>query len=178
MNTLTLIAAVLAVLILGFLAFVASKPNVFRVSRSRLVKAKPEAIFPLIDDFKAWTQWSPYEGRDPNMARTYGAISQGQGAVYEWSGDKKTIGSGRMEILDRTVASKVVIKLDFFTPFEGHNTGEFTMEAQGDGTLVTWSMYGPAPFMSKLMGTLFDMDKMIGKDFEIGLANLAKLTEG
>jgi hypothetical protein len=82
-----------------------------------------------------------------------------------------------MEILDTSVPAKIVIKLDFFKPFEGHNTAEFTMLPQGDATNVTWAMYGPAPFMSKVMQVFMNMDNMIGKDFEIGLANLKSLTE-
>src|ERR1019366_1099011 len=87
------------------------------------------------------------------------------------------VGSGRMEILDASVPSKIVIKLDFFTPFEGHNTAEFTMLPQGDATNLTWAMHGPAPFMSKVMQVFINMDNMIGKDFAIGLANLKRLTE-
>jgi hypothetical protein len=109
------------------------------------------------------------------MKRTFSGAESGKGAVYAWDGDKN-VGSGRMEILD-TVPSKILIKLDFFKPFEGHNTAEFTMLPQGDGTNLTWTMYGPANFMSKLIQVFMNLDNMIGKDFEAGLANLKKLTE-
>jgi hypothetical protein len=110
------------------------------------------------------------------MKRTYGGAESGKGATYAWDGDKN-VGSGRMEILDASAPQKIVIKLDFFTPFEGHNTAEFTMLPQGDGTDVTWVMYGPANFMSKLIQVFMNLDNMIGKDFEAGLAKLKQLTE-
>jgi len=104
------------------------------------------------------------------------AAASGRGAVYAWEGNKN-VGSGRMGILDSSAPSKIVIKLDFFQPFEGHNTAEFTMLPQGDATNVTWLIHGPAPFMSKLMQVFINLDNMIGKDFEAGLANLKRLTE-
>ena len=110
------------------------------------------------------------------MKRTYGGAASGKGAVYAWEGNKN-VGSGRMEITDVSAPSKVVIKLDFFVPFEAHNTAEFTMLPQGDGTSLTWLMHGPAPFISKLMQVFMNIDKMVGKDFEVGLANLKKLAE-
>jgi hypothetical protein len=99
-----------------------------------------------------------------------------QGRRLRLGGDKN-VGSGRMEIMDASAPSKIVIKLDFFTPFEGHNTAEFTMLPQGDATNVTWLMNGPAPFMSKVMQVFINLDNMIGKDFEAGLANLKRLTD-
>jgi hypothetical protein len=110
------------------------------------------------------------------MKRSYSGAASGKGAVYAWNGNKN-VGSGRMEILDAAAPSKIVIKLDFFTPFEGHNTAEFTMLPQGDDTNVTWLMHGPAPLMSKVMQVFINIDKMIGKDFEAGLANLKRLAE-
>jgi len=110
------------------------------------------------------------------MKRTFSGAESGKGAVYAWDGNKN-VGSGRMEILDISAPSKIVIKLDFFTPFEGHNTAEFTMLPQGDATNITWVMYGSASLMSKVMQVFINLDNMIGKDFEAGLANLKKLTE-
>jgi hypothetical protein len=110
------------------------------------------------------------------MKRSYSGEASGKGAVYAWEGNKN-VGSGRMEILDASAPAKIVIKLDFFTPFEGHNTAEFTMLPQGDATNVTWLMHGPAPFMSKVMQVFINLDNIIGKDFEIGLANLKRLAE-
>jgi hypothetical protein len=110
------------------------------------------------------------------MKRTYCGAESGKGAIYAWDGNKN-VGSGRMEILAASAPSKIQIKLDFFTPFEGHNTAEFTMLPQGHATSLTWLMHGPAPFMSKLMQVFMNIDNMIGKDFEIGLANLKRLAE-
>lgn len=98
------------------------------------------------------------------------------GAVYEWQGNSKA-GQGRMEIKQTTVPSSIQIQLDFLKPFEAHNTVEFSLQAQGDATEVTWKMYGPANFMSKLMGTVMSMDKLVGKDFEKGLNALKQVAE-
>ena len=175
-----IIAVVLAIVIAIVLILAATKPNTFSVRRATTVKAPPERIFPLINDFHQWGSWSPYENKDPAMKRSFSGAADGKGAVYGWEGNKN-VGSGRMEILDTSKPSKIVIKLDFFTPFEGHNTAEFTMLPQGDATNlttnVTWLMHGPAPFMSKVMQVFINLDNMIGKDFEIGLANLKRLTE-
>lgn len=165
------ILIVVAVAIAGLLLYAATKPDVFRVERSTLVNAPPENIYPLIADFHQWTKWSPYEKLDPAMKRTYGGAESGLGANYAWDGNKD-IGAGRMEIDEATPPSKIHIKLDFLRPFEANNRAEFTMTPEGDGTRLTWAMHGPANFISKLMGTLFDMDKMVGKDFETGLAAL------
>jgi uncharacterized protein YndB with AHSA1/START domain len=170
------IAVVLAVAIAIVLILAATRPDTFSVRRAATVKAPPEQIFPLINDFHQWASWSPYETRDPAMKRSYGGADSGQGAVYAWDGNKN-VGSGRMEILEASAPSKIVIKLDFFAPFEGHNTAEFTMLPQGDGTSVTWLMHGPAPFMAKIMHVFMNIDRMVGKDFETGLANLKRLTE-
>ena len=171
-----IIAVILAVAIAVVLILAATKPNKLRVQRAISIKAPPERIFSLISDFHQWLAWSPYEQKDPAMKRTYGGAERGTGAVYAWDGDGN-VGSGRMEILETSAPQKIVIKLDFFKPFEGHNTAEFTMLPQGDGTHVTWLMHGPANFMSRLIQVFLNLDKMIGKDFEAGLANLKTLTE-
>ena len=176
LEIIVIIAIVLVVAIAIILILAATKPDTFSVQRATVVKAPPERIFPLINDFHQWGTWSPYENKDPAMKRSYSGAASGQGAVYAWEGNKN-VGSGRMEILEASAPSKIVIKLDFFTPFEGHNTAEFTMLPQRDATNVTWLMHGPAPFMSKLMQVFINLDNMIGKDFEAGLANLKRLTE-
>ncbi len=175
-EVIAIVAVVLAVAIAVILILAATKPDTFSVRRATTVKAPPEKIFPLINDFHQWGGWSPYETKDPAMKRTYSGAASGRGAVYAWDGNKN-VGSGRMEILDASAPSKIQIKLDFFTPFEGHNTAEFTMLPQGDGTILTWLMYGPAPFMAKIMHVFMNIDNMVGRDFEIGLANLKRLTE-
>ena len=170
------IAVILAIAIAAILVLAATKPNTLRVQRSVGINAPPERIFPLISDFHQWLTWSPYEQKDPAMKRTYSGAERGKGAAYAWDGNKN-VGSGRMEILDVSAPSKIVIKLDFFKPFEGHNTAEFTMLPQGDGTHVTWVMHGPANFMSRLIQVFMNLDNMIGRDFEAVLANLKTLTE-
>ena len=175
-EVLVIIAVILAVAIAAVLILAATKPTTLRVQRSVSINAPPERIFSLISDFHQWVTWSPYEQKDPAMKRTYSGTERGRGAVYAWDGDKN-VGSGRMEILDVSAPSKIVIKLDFFKPFEGHNTAEFTMLPQGDGTHVTWLMHGPANFMSRLIQVFMNLDNMIGKDFEAGLANLKTITE-
>ena len=171
-----IIAVVLAIAIAVILILAAAKPDRFGIQRATTVKAPPEKIFPLINDFHQWGTWSPYENKDPAMKRSYSGAASGEGAIYAWEGNKN-VGSGRMEILDSSAPSKIVIKLDFFTPFEGHNTAEFTMLPHGDATDLTWLMHGPLPLMGKIMHVFINMDRMIGKDFEIGLANLKRLTE-
>jgi uncharacterized protein YndB with AHSA1/START domain len=175
-----IIAIVLAIAIAIVLILAATKPDTFQVQRAATIKAPPEKIYPLIYDFQQWKGWSPWENKDPAMKRSYSGAESGKGAVYAWDGNKN-VGSGRMEILEASVPSKIVIKLDFFKPFEGHNTAEFTMLPQGDATNlttdVTWLMHGPAPFVSKVMQVFMNIDNMIGKDFEVGLANLKRLTE-
>jgi Polyketide cyclase / dehydrase and lipid transport len=174
---LAIIAVVLAIAIAVVLILAATKPDTFTVQRAAVVKAPPEKIFPLINDFHQWGTWSPWEGKDPGMKRNYSGAASDRGAVYAWDGNKN-VGSGRMEILDTSSPSKIVINLDFFKPFEAHNTAEFTMLPQGDGaTNISWVMHGPAPFVSKMMKVFMNIDKMVGKDFEIGLSNLKKLTE-
>ncbi|MFL6835706.1 MAG: SRPBCC family protein [Bradyrhizobium sp.] len=175
-ETIVVIAVILAIAIAVVLVLALTKPSIFRVQRTTTVKAPAEKIFPLINDFHQWSAWSPYEHKDPAMKRTYSGAASGMGAVYAWEGDKN-VGSGRMEILDASAASKIVIKLDFFKPFEAHNTAEFTMLPQGDATILTWLMHGPAPFMHRVMQVFMNIDSMIGKDFEAGLDNLKKLTE-
>ncbi len=175
-ETLVIIAVVLAIVIAVVLILAAGKPDTFRIERTAVLNASAEKIFPLIADFHQWLNWSPWEGRDPALKRTYSGNERGKGAVYAWDGNKN-VGSGRMEILDASVPSKIVIKLDFLKPFEAHNTAEFTMLPQGGATNVTWVMHGPAPFMSRVMQVFMNMDRMIGSDFEAGLANLKAASE-
>lgn len=175
-ETIAIVAVVLAIAIAVVLVLAATKPDTFGVQRAAIVRAPPEKIFPLISDFRQWGSWSPYEHKDPAMKRTYSGAVRGNGAVYAWEGDSN-VGSGRMEILDAAAPSKIVIKLDFSTPFEAHNIAEFTMLPQDDATRVTWRMHGPAPFMARIMHVFINIDKMVGKDFEAGLANLKRLAE-
>jgi hypothetical protein len=170
------VGAVIAVVLIVVLLLAASKPDTFIIQRTATVKAAPGKVFPSINDFHNWAAWSPYEKLDLSMKKTFSGAASGKGAIYEWEGNSKA-GKGRMEIVDSSVPNKITIKLDFLKPFEGHNTSEFTMSPRGDSTEITWSMHGPTPFMMKVMHVFVNMDKMLGKDFETGLANLKAVTE-
>ena len=170
------VLAVIVVAVIALLLYAATCPNSFRVQRSLRINAAPDRLFALLNDFRQWSGWSPWEKMDPNMQRTFSGPDVGVGTVYEWQGNKK-VGKGRMEILESSPSTRLRIKLDFFSPFEAHNTTEFTLQPQSNGTDVIWIMYGPSPFMSKLMGVVFNMDKLVGGDFERGLTNLKVLAE-
>ena len=170
------IALIIVLAIAALLVFAATRPDTFSVQRSATIQAPPEKIFALINDFPSWQTWSPWEKLDPALKRTLSGAPTGKGSVYEWSGNAK-VGAGRMEIIDAAAPNKVEIKLDFIKPFEGHNQTIFSLQPRGETTEVTWAMSGPAPFISKLMGVFFNMDTMIGKDFEAGLANLKSAVE-
>ena len=178
LEIIAIIAVVLAIAVAVVLVLAAMKPDSFSVRRSAPIQAPAERIFPWINDFQQWTKWSPWEDRDPAMKRSFGGSASGKGAVYAWEGNKN-VGSGRMEILDASSPSKIVIKLDFFKPFEAHNTAEFTFAPERDAstTNVIWVMQGPSSFMSKVMQVFMNFDAMIGRDFEAGLANLKRLAE-
>jgi carbon monoxide dehydrogenase subunit G len=168
--------AVLAIVVVVVLILAASKPDSFRVERKATVKTDPGHVFQCINDFHNWAEWSPFEKIDPNMKKTFSGAASGKGAVYEWKGNNKA-GTGRMEILESSAPTKITIRLDFLKPFEGHNTSEFTMVPKGDSTEVTWAMHGPSAFMMKVMHVFVSMDKMMGKDFEAGLANMKAVAE-
>lgn len=170
------IALIFAVAIAVIFIFAATKPDNFVVQRSLTIQAAPDKIYPLIADFHRWVLWSPYEKLDPTLQRTYGGMAAGKGASYQWSGNKQA-GKGSMEIIAASEPTDIVIQLDFTEPFAAHNTAEFTLAPNGENTTVTWTMRGLSPFISKIMQVFFNMDKMIGPDFEAGLANLKVIAE-
>lgn len=171
-----IIAIVVAVLIAGVLLFAATKPDVFQVQRNVSIKAPPEKVYALINDFKQWGAWSPWEKKDPGMKRTFGAITAGKGATYAWDGNKD-VGKGSMEIVEAAPSSKIRLRLDFETPFEAHNSVTFTLEPRDGGTQVNWLMEGPVPYFAKIIHVFINMDRMVGGDFETGLASLKALAE-
>jgi uncharacterized protein YndB with AHSA1/START domain len=173
---LLILAGVLAVAIVAVLLVASTQPDTFRVQRAAVIQAPPEKIFPLIEDFRAWDGWSPWEKKDPAMKRSFSGPPAGKGAVYAWDGNSE-VGQGSMEIVEDTPPSKLVLKLDFVKPFEGHNVVTFTLVPQGEATNVTWTMDGASPLISKVIGLFCDMDSMIGKEFETGLAALKTLAE-
>ena len=163
------------VILTAIVVLATTRPDNFRVERSTRINAPPEKILPLINDFHQWSVWSPFEKLDPSMRRTYGGTPAGKGAVYEWDGNSKA-GKGRMEIVE-TAPEGTLIKLDFVKPFTAHNLARFTAQPQGSGTVLSWSMEGPLALPAKVMGLFFNMDKMIGGEFETGLANLKAVAE-
>ena len=171
-----IIVLVIVGLIVALLGYAATKPDMFHVQRSASVKAPPEKIFVYLNDFRNFSFWSPYEKLDPAMKRNYSGAPNGKGAVYEWEGNKKA-GKGRMEITGAAPASKVTINLDFVKPFEAHNIVDFMLQPTGDSTKVTWAMHGPNSYLAKVVHVFVDMDSMVGKDFDAGLANLKVITE-
>jgi hypothetical protein len=176
MSTLVTIVIVVAVLIAAVLIYAATRPDMFVVQRTTRIKAAPDKIYPFINDFHLWGQWSPWENKDPAMKRTFSGAQNGTGAVYAWEGNKN-VGSGRMEIVETSPSSRVTIKLDFIKPFEARNIAEFTFAPSADATQVKWAMRGPLPLFGKVMHLFINMDRMVGKDFDIGLANLKSISE-
>lgn len=173
LKIITIVIVVLAVVIL---VYAATKPDSFRIVRTATIKATPEKIFPLINDFHKWGSWSPWEKLDPAMKRTFSGPDSGKGSIYAWEGNSQ-VGKGSMEITETIPPSRVTLKLEFEKPMEGHNVTDFTLAGKGDSTLVTWDMHGPSPYLAKVLGIFFSMDKMIGRDFDAGLANLKAVAE-
>ncbi|PJI95384.1 uncharacterized protein YndB with AHSA1/START domain [Acidovorax sp. 69] len=165
------IALVLLAALGLFLAFAATRPDSFRVERSRVISAPPERVYALVHDLRQFNTWNPYERKDPAAKGEYSATTTGPGARYAWQGDK--IGTGSMEIVEATAPVRVGMKLDFVAPFEAHNQVEFSLQPEAQGaTRVTWAMHGPVPYVAKIAHLVFNMDRMVGQDFEDGLANL------
>jgi len=171
-----IIAIVVGLLIAGVLLFAATRPDTFRVERRATITAPPEKIFALINDFRAWSAWSPWEKKDPAMKRTFSAVTAGKGATYAWDGNKD-VGRGSMEIIESAPPSRLRLRLDFEAPFEAHNVVTFTLAPEGGATGVTWAMEGPVPYFAKIMHLFMNMDRMVGGDFESGLAAMKAAAE-
>ena len=172
-----LIRIVLVVVVaLAVLAgFVASRPADFAVSRSRPVAASPEVVHGYVNDLHKWVEWSPWEKRDPALKREYSGAPAGPGAAYHWIGNSE-VGEGRMTIVESTPGRSVTLRLEFLKPFRATHAARFDFAPNGAGTRVTWTMSGQKNFMAKALGLLMDMDKMIGTDFERGLAGLDEVS--
>lgn len=169
---------IIAVAVVGavgtVLGLASRKPDTFEVERSETIEAPPEKIMALLEDFHRWGEWSPWEKLDPDMKRTFSGAPKGTGAAYAWQGNSKA-GAGRMEIIESSPLH-VKIKLDFTKPFEAHNVVEMRLEPRGSATNVTWSMHGPATFITKIFMVFMNMDKMVGKDFAKGFENMRAAT--
>lgn len=169
-----LLLAILALFVVGVVAIViaaSTQPSEFEVKRSATIDAEPSAVFPHVNNFRRWEDWSPWADLDPDMEITYSGEDEGEGAVYEWSGNQEA-GSGRMTIVESTADEHVEIKLEFLAPFESMSTTEFHFEPVDGQTEVTWTMRGENDFMMKVFRLIADMDEMIGADFDRGLAQL------
>lgn len=175
LTTITIVAIGLAVAIAAILILAATRPDHFRIARTATINAPADRIFPLINDLQNFKLWSPFE-KDPAMQRDISTPSSGKGATYAWNGDKN-VGSGHMKIVESNAPSLVKIDLEMLTPFAASNKVEFTLIPRGSATEMTWAMQGSSPFMVRVMGIFFSMDKMVGGDFEKGLANLKRITE-
>lgn len=150
--------------------------DTYTVERSITIDAPAERVYEQIADFRRWTGWSPWEGLDPAMQRVYAGAVSGPGAVYVWQGNRKA-GTGRMEITGGEAPTHVDIDLVFEKPWKSHSQTAFSLTPAGDATQVTWTMTGPHTRMSKVMGVVMSMDKMLGKDFDKGLARLKAVSE-
>lgn len=164
------------VLIVVILGLATTKPDTFSLERSIEIAAPPEKVFAHVNDFHQWEAWSPWAKMDPAMKVTYSGAPAGVGAAYDWTGNSD-VGTGRMEITRATPGSEIEIKLDFLEPIEAHNTTLFTFTPSNGGTNVKWSMSGENNMMSKVMAVFVSMDKMVGPDFEKGLAQLKAESE-
>jgi len=178
MITKVLIAALVltVALAIGLGIYVATRPAEFRVTRSATINAPADAVFAQVNNLPSWEAWSPWAKLDPNMKNTYTGPASGVGATQAWVGNAQ-VGEGRMTILESRPNELVRIKLEFFKPFAGTNTVDFTFVPRGEQTEVAWTMYGPNTLMSKIMGLFMDMDKMCGTAFEQGLQSLDKVAQ-
>lgn len=170
-------AGVLVGLVLLLVAFAALRPSGLRVERSARIAAPPEAVFEQINELRNWEAWSPWAKRDPNMRMTYDGPPSGPGASYHWRGNRE-VGEGRMTITDSLPGELVRFRLDFLKPIRGTNTAEFAFAPDRGDTVVTWAMWGTYALPAKLVGLFIDIDKMIGNDFEAGLASMKAIAEG
>ena len=166
----------LTALIVGFTAFVAMRPSTYRVERSLTMATPVDLPFGLVNDFHRWHFWSPWDALDPKMKKTFDGPYAGPGAIYSWSGNEQA-GQGTMTILESKPYESIRIQLEFLKPWPAKNTTTFTFEPVAEGVTVRWTMEGTNNFMGKAFSLFMDMDGMIGKDFEKGLATIKTLTE-
>lgn len=162
--------------ILVLVIVVASRPSAFRIVRTADMAAPPATVFAQVNDFHSWEAWSPWEKLDPTMKKVHEGAPSGKGAIYSWEGNGK-VGQGRMTLMESKPPERIRIRLEFLKPFKATNTAEFTFDAEGGGTRVTWAMTGEMNFMSKLFDLIMNMDKMVGRDFEKGLTAMKAVVE-
>ena len=166
----------LGVVVAGFVAVIALRPSQYRVARTTTIAAPSAAVFAQVNDFHQWGAWNPWAKLDPAMKQGYEGAPAGPGAVYWWAGNKE-VGEGRMTLTDSRPHELIRITLEFLKPFTATSFAEFTFKPAGDRTVVTWSMTGDVNFVAKAVHLFMDMDKMIGGNFEKGLADLKSVVE-
>jgi len=169
-------AIVVPCLVIAVLLLAATQSDTFRVQRRATIRATPEKVFLYLNDLHQWSAWSPYDALDPQMKRAFSGAAAGRGAVLDWDGNSKA-GTGRLEIIESSPPHRVAMRVDMAKPFAAHNTVEFTLVANGEQTDVTWAMSGPNPYFGKVMHLFGIMDRLLGKEFETGLANLKTIAE-
>lgn len=170
------IALIVVALVAVFLIVAAFQPSHYRIARSLTVAAPPAIVFAQVNDFHRWGSWNPWEKLDPAMTTTYEGAPAGVGAIYTWTGNSQ-VGAGRMTLAESHPPDLIRIDMEFLKPFANTATVEFAFKAEGRGTTVTWSMFGPQKFAGKALGLVMNMDKMIGRQFEQGLADLKTAAE-
>ena len=170
------ILVALAVIVLGFVGVVAMRPSEYRVARTATIAAPAPAVFAQVNDFHKWDAWNPWAKLDPAMKQAYAGAPAGIGAIYTWAGNSE-VGEGRMTLTESRPSDLVRIRLEFLKPFATTSTAEFSFKPEGDHTAVTWSMTGKVNFMAKVVHLFMDMDRMIGGNFEKGLAQLKSVVE-
>lgn len=186
LDTIGYVAIGLLVAVALLVAYASTRPDQFQASRRVAIAAPPEAIFPLINDLRAFTTWSPFEKKDPNMTRTFSGPSEGPGQRYDWKGNSQ-IGEGWLEILSATRPSQVDFGLNMVKPMTASHRVTFTLVPdtlvpdtlvpEGGNTIVTWAIAGRVPLLAKVLHLFIDVDRMCGQDFEAGLASLKAATE-
>ncbi len=176
LKKLAVVLVVLLVAVAGFLAFVASRPGSFRVERTTSVAALPERIYPLVADLRRMDEWSPWDELDPSMKKQFSGDPAQPGAGYSWAGNDQ-VGEGKMTILEVSPPTRVTFRLEFLKPHQSVATTGFQLVPDGSATKVSWNMEGKLSFMEKLVGVFMDMEGMIAKDFDAGLAGIKAIAE-
>jgi len=167
---------VVGAILVAILVLAAFQPTDYKVTRMETIAATHAEVFPQVNNFQAWTQWSPWEKLDTNLQKSFEGPQEGEGAIYTWKGDHN-VGVGKMAIAKSQTPEKVVINMTFIEPMPGDALVEFDFKPVEAGTLVTWSISGKNNYLSRIMCLFMNMDKMIGSNFEKGLANLKSLVE-
>jgi len=166
----------LVVLVLVLVVVIAVQPSTYRVERSATMNAPAPVVFAQVNDFHNWNAWSPWAKIDPQMKQTFEGAPAGNGAIYTWNGNKE-VGEGRMTITESHPSDLVKIKLEFLKPFAATSDTTFTIKPEGNQTKVTWTMVGDKNFIAKAFHLVMNMDKMVGGDFEKGLAQMKTVAE-